>query len=197
MVAKGEYDLMANRSHRRLPTLLSVRAHQHEAGGMIRDPGARISIRATGATHAPDSTGRIYDRNPFPSAVSHSCARAGSIYDRQGRAAGKIEFAAAATGSSSVILHDERRGRSGLPSGANRRGSSGLPSGANVVCQQRQSWPARRSCRAGLNHSGSLTVVRAFDLRPLIARLAVVGIGGLCVLRRGVVLSDLRRAGAG
>ena len=37
MVAKGEYDLMANRSHRRLPTLLSVRAHQHEAGGMIRD----------------------------------------------------------------------------------------------------------------------------------------------------------------
>src|SRR5579863_1290922 len=83
MVAKGEYDLMANRSHRRLPTLLSVRAHQHEAGGMIRDPGARISIRATGATHAPDSTGRIYDRNPFPSAVSHSCARAGSIYDRR------------------------------------------------------------------------------------------------------------------
>jgi hypothetical protein len=47
------------------------------------------------------------------------------------------------------------------------------------------------------NHSDSLTVVRAFDLRPLIARLAVVGIGGLCVLRRGVVLSDLRRAGAG
>lgn len=83
MVAKGEYDLMANRSHRRLPTLLSVRAHQHEAGGMIRDPGARISIRATGATHAPDSTGRIYDRNPFPSAAPHSCARAGSIYDKK------------------------------------------------------------------------------------------------------------------
>lgn len=38
MVAKGEFDLLANRSHRRLPTLLSVRAHQHEAVGMIRDP---------------------------------------------------------------------------------------------------------------------------------------------------------------
>ena len=98
MVAKGEYDLMANRSHRRLPTLLSVRAHQHEAGGMIRDPGARISIRATGATHAPDSTGRIYDRNPFPSAVSHSCARAGSIYDRRshhGRGKGRHRLARA------------------------------------------------------------------------------------------------------
>jgi hypothetical protein len=54
MVAKGEYDLMANRSHRRLPTLASVRAHWHEAGRMIRDAGARISIRATGATQAPN-----------------------------------------------------------------------------------------------------------------------------------------------
>jgi hypothetical protein len=67
MLAKSEYDLMANRSHRRLPTLALVRAHQHQAVRMIRDPDARISIRATGATHAPDSTGRIYDRNPFPS----------------------------------------------------------------------------------------------------------------------------------
>ena len=84
MVAKGEYDLMANRSHRRLPTLSCVRAHQHEAGRMIRDSGARISIMATGATHAPDQTGRIYDRNPFPPAVPHSCTRAGSIYDAWG-----------------------------------------------------------------------------------------------------------------
>ena len=66
MVAKGEYDLMANRSHRRLPTLRLVQAHLHEAAGMIRDSGARISIMATGATHAPEKTGRIYDRNPFP-----------------------------------------------------------------------------------------------------------------------------------
>ena len=66
MVAKGEYDLMANRSHRRLPTLSGVRAHRHEADRMIRDSGARISIMATGASHAPDKTGRIYDRNPFP-----------------------------------------------------------------------------------------------------------------------------------
>ena len=53
MVAKGEYDLMANRSHRRLPTLSCVRAHQHEAGRMIRDSGARISIMATGALMPP------------------------------------------------------------------------------------------------------------------------------------------------
>ena len=75
MVAKGEYDLMANRSYRRLPTLLCVRAHQHEADRMIRDSGARISIKATGASYAPDLKGRIYDRNPFPSAVSHPRTR--------------------------------------------------------------------------------------------------------------------------
>ena len=70
MVAKGEYDLMANRSHRRLPTLVFVTAHQHEAAGMIRDPGARISIMATSAAYALEKIGRIYVRNPFPSAVS-------------------------------------------------------------------------------------------------------------------------------
>jgi hypothetical protein len=48
MVAKGEHDLMANRSDRRLPTLLCVRAHLLEAAGMIREAAARISIRATG-----------------------------------------------------------------------------------------------------------------------------------------------------
>ena len=53
MVAKGENDLMANRSHRRLPTLSFVRAHLHEAARMIRDSGVRISIRATGAILPP------------------------------------------------------------------------------------------------------------------------------------------------
>lgn len=72
MVAKGEFDLMANRSHRRLPTLSFVRAHQHEAVGMIREPGARISIRASGAAaYAPVCEGRIYDRNRSPSLLLH------------------------------------------------------------------------------------------------------------------------------
>jgi hypothetical protein len=53
MVAKGEYDLMANRSHRRLPTLLDVKAHDHEAVRMIRDTGARISIKARAAAMPP------------------------------------------------------------------------------------------------------------------------------------------------
>ena len=97
MVAKGKYDLMANRSDRRLPTLFSVRAHQHEADRMIRDSGARISIKATGATHAPDQIGRIYDRNQFSSAVSHPCIRAGSIYDRRRRFATKSNQAATGT----------------------------------------------------------------------------------------------------
>jgi hypothetical protein len=79
MVAKSEYDLMANRSHRRLPTLLLVKAHLHEAARMIRDSGARISIMATGATHAPDQTGRIYDRNPFPLSRS-SLLHAGGVH---------------------------------------------------------------------------------------------------------------------
>ena len=84
MVAKGEYDLMANRSDRRLPTLVCVRAHQHEADGMIRDSGARISIKARAASYAAHLIGRIYDRNQFPSAVSPPCIRAGSIYDTNG-----------------------------------------------------------------------------------------------------------------
>ena len=92
MVAKGEYDLMANRSDRRLPTLVCVRAHQHEAGRMIRDSGARISIKATGATHAPDLVGRIYDRNLFPSAVAPPCTRAGSIYDTKKRARQRVSL---------------------------------------------------------------------------------------------------------
>jgi len=92
MVAKGEYDLMANRSDRRLPTLVCVRAHQHEAGRMIRDSGARISIKATGATHAPDLVGRIYDRNLFPSAVAPPCTRAGSIYDTKKERASAYRF---------------------------------------------------------------------------------------------------------
>ncbi len=70
MVAQGDNDLMANRSDRRLPTLAFVKAHYREAAGMIRDPGARISIMATGATFAPDRTGRIYDRNRSPSRCS-------------------------------------------------------------------------------------------------------------------------------
>jgi hypothetical protein len=65
MVAKGEYELMANRSDRRLPTLLFVRAY--EAAGMIRDAGARISIRATGFSFTARFTGRIYDCNRFSS----------------------------------------------------------------------------------------------------------------------------------
>src|SRR5208282_5387778 len=81
MVAKGEYDLMANRSDRRSTTLLCVRAHHHEAVRMIRDSGARISIMARAASYAAHLTGRIYDRNPFPSEVSNPCTRAGSIYD--------------------------------------------------------------------------------------------------------------------
>jgi hypothetical protein len=63
MVAKGEYELMANRSDRRLPTLLLVRAY--EAAAMIRDAGARISIMATGFSFT--FTGRIYDCNRFSS----------------------------------------------------------------------------------------------------------------------------------
>jgi len=70
MVAKGEYDLMANRSDRRLLTLLSVRAHQHEAVRMIRDPSARISIMARAASYAAPHKGRIYDRNRSFSVVS-------------------------------------------------------------------------------------------------------------------------------
>src|SRR5712692_5708505 len=66
MVAKGEYDLMANRSHRRLPTLVYVRAHLHEADRMIRDSGARISIMARAASYAAHHIGRIYDRNRSP-----------------------------------------------------------------------------------------------------------------------------------
>jgi hypothetical protein len=66
MVAQGEYELMANRSDRRLPTLLSVRAH--EAARMIRDAGARISIMATGIIYAR-FTGRIYDCNRFSSVL--------------------------------------------------------------------------------------------------------------------------------
>ena len=79
MVAQGEHELMANRSDRRLPTLISVRAHWHEADRMIRDSGARISIMATGASHAPDKTGRIYDRNPFPLSRS-SLLHAGGVH---------------------------------------------------------------------------------------------------------------------
>ena len=71
MVAKGEYDLMANRSHRRLPTLLDVKAHDHEAVRMIRDAGARISIKARAANTAAHPTGRIYDRNRSPSFLAH------------------------------------------------------------------------------------------------------------------------------
>jgi hypothetical protein len=66
MVAKGEHQLMANRSDRRPPTLLSVMGPTYEAAGMIRDAGARISIRATGASFAR-FTGRIYDCNRFSS----------------------------------------------------------------------------------------------------------------------------------
>jgi hypothetical protein len=84
MVAQGEHELMANRSDRRLPTLISVRAHWHEADKMIRDPGARISIRARAAFYAAHHTGRIYDRNRFPQPLLTPCARAGSIYDRRG-----------------------------------------------------------------------------------------------------------------
>ena len=51
---------------------------------MIRDPDARISIMATGATHAR-LTGRIYDRNRSLSYHLHPCTRAGSIYDKSGR----------------------------------------------------------------------------------------------------------------
>src|ERR1700683_5299608 len=80
MVAKGEHDLMANRSDRRLPTPTFVRAH-YEAARMIGETGARISIRATGQFDAR-SQGRIYDRNRFPR-HSHPCTRAGSIYDKK------------------------------------------------------------------------------------------------------------------
>src|SRR6266849_6092022 len=66
MVAKSENDLMANRSHRRLPTLVYVRAHLHEADRMIRDSGARISIMARAASYAAHHIGRIYDRNRSP-----------------------------------------------------------------------------------------------------------------------------------
>src|ERR1700736_5751261 len=51
--AQGEDDLMANRSERRLPTLVLVRAPQHEVDRMIRDAGARISIRARAANMPP------------------------------------------------------------------------------------------------------------------------------------------------
>ena len=81
MVAKGEYDLMANRSHRRLPTLRKVQAHQHEAAGMIRDSGARISIMATGATHAPKKQAGYMTATRSPSIPFHPCTRAGSIYE--------------------------------------------------------------------------------------------------------------------
>jgi hypothetical protein len=53
MIATGEDDLMANRSDRRLPTLVAVRTHYHEAARMIREPGARISIRARAAYLPP------------------------------------------------------------------------------------------------------------------------------------------------
>jgi hypothetical protein len=80
MIAKGAYELMANRSDRRLPTLLSVRAD--EAAGMIRDAGARISIMAMGISFTALLTGRIYDCTASPHSCS-PCTRARSIYDRQ------------------------------------------------------------------------------------------------------------------
>jgi len=52
MVARGEFDLMVNRSDRDLSTLAFVRAQAHEAVGMIRDSDPRISIMATGASSA-------------------------------------------------------------------------------------------------------------------------------------------------
>ena len=85
MVAKSEYDLMANRSHRRLPTLLLVKAHLHEAARMIRDSGARISIMATGYSCPPIKQAGYMTATRSPSAVPHSCTRAGSIYDGKGR----------------------------------------------------------------------------------------------------------------
>src|ERR1700674_3904914 len=81
MVAKSEYDLMANRSHRRLPTLLLVKAHLHEAARMIRDSGARISIMATGYSCPPIKQAGYMTATRSPSAAPHSCTRAGSIYD--------------------------------------------------------------------------------------------------------------------
>lgn len=57
----------------------------------------------------------------------------------------------------------------------------------------------RATLVAGQNSiaAGSLIVVRAFDLRPLIAGLTVAGVAGLRVLRGGVVPSDLGRGRAG
>src|SRR5579862_2196765 len=85
MVAKSEIRSDGEPVGPALAHSACVRAHLHEAGRMIRDPGARISIMATDATHASEKIGRIYDRNRSPSAVAHSCSRAGSIYDTQGR----------------------------------------------------------------------------------------------------------------
>ena len=86
MVAQVEYDLMANRSDRRLPTLLSVRAHYHEADGMIRDPGARISIKARAASKPPITQAGYMTATASPSMFLTPCTRAGSIYDRRGLA---------------------------------------------------------------------------------------------------------------
>ena len=81
MVAKGEHDLMANRSDRRLPPLILVRAHWHEADRMIRDPGARISIRARAAFYAAHHTGRIYDRNrSLPQLSDKKALRASGVH---------------------------------------------------------------------------------------------------------------------
>ena len=79
MVAKSEYDLMANRSHRRLPTLHCVMAHLLEAARMIRDPGARISIMATGAVHAPDQQAGYMTATSSPKSRS-SLLHAGRVH---------------------------------------------------------------------------------------------------------------------
>src|ERR1700682_4449385 len=84
MVAKGEHDLMANRSDRSLHALVFVRAPFHEAARMIGEAGARISIMATGTLDAPQQA--EYMTATASLRLSHPCTRAGSIYDRKSNA---------------------------------------------------------------------------------------------------------------
>ncbi len=81
MIARGEFDLMANRSDRGLSTLAYVRAHLREAVEMIRDSDPRISIMATGATLSPDQQAVYMTATVLFHPHFTSCTWAGSIYD--------------------------------------------------------------------------------------------------------------------
>src|SRR5712671_5945396 len=90
MVAKGEIRSDGEPVGPALAHSAYVTAHQHEAARMIRDPGARISIMATGATHAPIKQAEYMTATRSHSAVPHSCTRAGSIYDIKDGAVGEV-----------------------------------------------------------------------------------------------------------